>query len=83
MSPKVSTFSGLATGVLSGYIFSQLALGNYLVRAEAEKQRRQRLLDEQPGGRYNMDRGESAPGAGLESLDDKYATVSVRTLTCV
>ena len=53
-SPKVSTFSALGTGILSGYYFTQISLKAYIERAERLK----RLEREQPGGEYYMDRGE-------------------------
>lgn len=52
-SPKVSTFSALGTGILSGYYFTQISLKAYIERAERLK----RLEREEPGGEYYMDRG--------------------------
>jgi len=76
MAPKVSTFSGLLSGIAAGYIFSQQALIENMARARREKALINRMDRESAGGIYNMSRGESAMGAGLQSLDDKYATVS-------
>jgi hypothetical protein len=37
MSPRVSTFSGLATGVAAGYIFAQQALQENIAKARLEQ----------------------------------------------
>jgi hypothetical protein len=63
-------------GVAAGYIFAQQALTENIAKARLEQAVRQRLDAEGPRGVWNLDRGEPASGAGLSSLDDKYATTS-------
>lgn len=62
------------TSSQTGYIVSQQAATENIIRLKTEKARIQREARDAPGGEFNLNRGE--PGAGgLEALDDKYATV--------
>ncbi|CAD6581485.1 MAG: hypothetical protein CYPHOPRED_001587 [Cyphobasidiales sp. Tagirdzhanova-0007] len=72
---NISLFSGLATGVISGYVVSRTALQARLARAELDAAAAQRLKVEQKDGRWDLNRREGGFG-GMEAFDDKYATTS-------
>lgn len=59
---------------------SQQAATENLVKLKTDKARQQREAKDAPDGEFYMNRGE--PGAGgLESLHDKYATVSIARIS--
>lgn len=65
---------------MTGYMVSQQAATENMVRLKSDKARAARVAKEGPGGEYNLNRGEAGVG-GLESLDDKYASVSFIGIT--
>ncbi|KAK9900004.1 hypothetical protein P389DRAFT_165117 [Cystobasidium minutum MCA 4210] len=75
LNKNISLFSGIATGVISGYVVSRQALTTRIARAEMDKAKAAEdsttLKDRDV--LWDMNRGEGGV-AGMEHLEDKYAT---------